>query len=149
VRAVAAPAGKAYIQAPIQPFPEDRWRNLAMTDQAAPAQADAEKIVATPVVNPRKLQPLRKLVPFMLRYPVRLGLTVAFLLVSAVASLAIPALLGGAIDEGFIAQNLENVGRYGWLIVGVAAVMAFASGARFYFISVIGERVLADLRQAV
>ncbi|QDZ11422.1 ABC transporter ATP-binding protein [Devosia ginsengisoli] len=120
-----------------------------MTDQAAPAQADAEKIVATPVVNPRKLQPLRKLVPFMLRYPVRLGLTVAFLLVSAVASLAIPALLGGAIDQGFITQNLENVGRYGWLIVGVAAIMAVASGARFYFISVIGERVLADLRQAV
>ncbi|KRA41782.1 ABC transporter transmembrane domain-containing protein [Devosia sp. Root635] len=103
----------------------------------------------TPEVSPRKLQPLRKLVPFMLRYPVRLGLTIAFLLISTVASLAIPALLGGAIDQGFVAQNLENVGRYGWLIIGVAAVMAVASGARFYFISVIGERVLADLRQAV
>nr|WP_244488288.1 ABC transporter transmembrane domain-containing protein [Devosia sp. Root436] len=85
----------------------------------------------------------------MLRYPVRLGLTIAFLLISTIASLAIPALLGGAIDQGFVAQNLENVGRYGWLIIGVAAVMAVASGARFYFISVIGERVLADLRQAV
>ena len=120
-----------------------------MTDQAVPVQADPEKIVTSPVVNPRKLQPLRKLVPFMLRYPWRLGLTIAFLLVSTVASLAIPALLGGAIDQGFIAQNLDNVGRYGWLIIGVAAIMAFASGARFYFISVIGERVLADLRQAV
>ena len=120
-----------------------------MTDQAVPVQADPEKIVTSPVVNPRKLQPLRKLVPFMLRYPWRLGLTIAFLLVSTIASLAIPALLGGAIDQGFIAQNLDNVGRYGWLIIGVAAVMAVASGARFYFISVIGERVLADLRQAV
>ena len=120
-----------------------------MTDQAVPVQADPEKIVTSPAINPRKLQPLRKLVPFMLRYPWRLGLTVAFLLISTVASLAIPALLGGAIDQGFVAQNLENVGRYGWLIIGVAAVMAFASGARFYFISVIGERVLADLRQAV
>ncbi len=120
-----------------------------MTDQAVPVQADPEKMVATPVVNPRKLQPLRKLVPFMLRYPWQLGLTVAFLLISTVASLAIPALLGGAIDQGFVAQNLENVGRYGWLIIAVAAIMAVASGARFYFISVIGERVLADLRQAV
>lgn len=120
-----------------------------MTDQAVPAEADPEKIAMTPEVSPRKLQPLRKLVPFMLRYPVRLGLTIAFLLISTVASLAIPALLGGAIDQGFVAQNLENVGRYGWLIIGVAAVMAVASGARFYFISVIGERVLADLRQAV
>ncbi|QQR37760.1 ATP-binding cassette domain-containing protein [Devosia oryziradicis] len=106
-------------------------------------------MVSTPVVNPRKLQPLRKLLPFMLRYPWQLGLTIAFLLISTVASLAIPAALGGAIDQGFVAQNLENVGRYGWLIIGIAAVMAFASGARFYFISVIGERVLADLRQAV
>ncbi|KQX40561.1 ABC transporter [Devosia sp. Root436] len=106
-------------------------------------------MAVAPVAPPRKLQPLRKLVPFMLRYPVRLGLTIAFLLISTIASLAIPALLGGAIDQGFVAQNLENVGRYGWLIIGVAAVMAVASGARFYFISVIGERVLADLRQAV
>jgi ATP-binding cassette subfamily B protein len=120
-----------------------------MTDQAVPVQADAEKIAATSVVNPRKLQPLRKLLPFMLRYPWQLGLTVAFLLISTIASLAIPAALGGAIDQGFVAQNLENVGRYGWLIIGIAAVMAAASGARFYFISVIGERVLADLRQAV
>nr|WP_295886750.1 ABC transporter transmembrane domain-containing protein [uncultured Devosia sp.] len=120
-----------------------------MTDQAVPVQADPEKMATTPVVNPRKLQPLRKLLPFMLRYPWQLGLTVAFLLISTVASLAIPAALGGAIDQGFVAQNLENVGRYGWLIIGIAAVMAVASGARFYFISVIGERVLADLRQAV
>ncbi len=120
-----------------------------MTDQAVPVQAEPEKIVTSPVVNPRKLQPLRKLLPFMLRYPWQLGLTVAFLLISTIASLAIPAALGGAIDQGFVAQNLDNVGRYGWLIIGIAAIMAAASGARFYFISVIGERVLADLRQAV
>jgi ATP-binding cassette subfamily B protein len=120
-----------------------------MTDQAVPVEADPETIALTPVVNPRKLQPLRKLVPFMLRYPWRLGLTVAFMLISTVSSLAIPALLGGAIDQGFVAQNLENVGHYGWIIIAVAAVMAVASGARFYFISVVGERVLADLRQAV
>jgi len=120
-----------------------------MTDQAVPVEADPEKIIPRGRLEPRRLQPLKRLVPFMLAYPVRLTLTILFLLVSAVASLAIPAALGGAIDEGFLAQNLENVGRYGWLIIGIAGVMAVASGARFYFISVIGERVLADLRQAV
>nr|WP_035100122.1 ABC transporter transmembrane domain-containing protein [Devosia sp. LC5] len=100
-------------------------------------------------MNPRKLQPLRRLMPFVLRYPWRLVLAILFLLVSAISSLAIPAMLGGAIDQGFVEQNLENVGRYGWLIVSIALVMAIASGLRFYFISVIGERVLADLRQAV
>lgn len=120
-----------------------------MTDQAVSAESDPEKIVAEVKAAPRQLKPLRRLLPFLFRYPVRLGLTVLFLLVSAISSLAIPAVLGGAIDEGFIAQNLEMVGRYGWLIVGIAAIMAVASGARFYFISLIGERVVADLRQAV
>lgn len=120
-----------------------------MTDQAVPVEANPQAIEQATAVNPRKLQPLRKLVPFMLRYPVRLSLTLLFLLISTIASLAIPLALGGAIDQGFVAQNLDNVGRYGWLIITIAAVMAVASGARFYFISVIGERVLADLRQAV
>ncbi|MGV8831357.1 MAG: ABC transporter transmembrane domain-containing protein [Devosia sp.] len=120
-----------------------------MTDQAVPVQADSNKTKDAPEANKRKLQPLRRLLPFILKYPVRLSLTVLFLLISAVSSLSIPAVMGGAIDQGFIEQNLENVGRYGWLIVGIAAIMALASGARFYFISVIGERVLADLRQAV
>ena len=117
-----------------------------MTDQAVPAQAPTQAKPSP--FKPKQLNPLRQLLPFMLRYPARLGLTVLFLLISAVSSLAIPAALGGAIDEGFLEQNLTNVGRYSWLIIGIAAVMAIASGARFYFISVLGERVLADLRQA-
>jgi len=119
-----------------------------MTDQTVPVQADSSKTQSAAASPQRKLQPLRRLLPFILKYPVRLALTVLFLLISAVSSLSIPAVMGGAVDQGFIEQNLENVARYGWLIVGIAAVMALASGARFYFISVIGERVLADLRQA-
>ncbi len=120
-----------------------------MTVQTVPVQADPEKLATDRVVNPRKLQPLRKLLPFMLRYPMRLGLTVLFLLISAISSLAIPAVMGGAIDEGFLAENLENVSRYGLLVLAIAAVMGIASGARFYFIASLGERVLADLREAV
>jgi ATP-binding cassette subfamily B protein len=120
-----------------------------MTDQAVSAASDPEKIVSEVKAAPRQLQPLRRLLPFLLRYPLRLGLTILFLLVSAISSLAIPAVLGGAIDQGFVAQNIDMVGQYGWLIIGIAAIMAVASGARFYFISVIGERVVADLRQAV
>ena len=120
-----------------------------MTDQALPVQADPEKLATATIINPRKLQPLRKLLPFMLRYPLRLVLTIVFLLLSALSSLAIPYVMGGAIDEGFLAQNLDNVTRYGWLIVGIAAVMGLASGARFYFIASLGEKVLADLREAV
>lgn len=118
-----------------------------MTDQAAPAENNSEE--ATSVAKlPRRLSPLRQLLPFVLAYPVRLTLTVLFLLISTITSLAIPAMLGGVVDQGFVAQNLDKVSQYGLFIVAIAAVMAVASGARFYFISVIGERVLADLRQA-
>jgi len=98
---------------------------------------------------PRSLQPLRRLLPFVMRYPWRLVLTIVFLLIAAISSLVIPSLAGGVIDQGFTEQNLSMVTSYGWLIVGVAAIMAIASGARFYFVSILGERVLTDLRRAV
>src|SRR5690606_3643017 len=100
-------------------------------------------------VAPRSMQPLKRLLPFVLRYPVRLGLTLVFLLIAAATSLVIPAIAGRIVDEGFLAQNLENITRYGWIAILVGAVMGLASGARFYFISIIGERVLTDLRRAV
>ncbi|MCB9994488.1 MAG: ATP-binding cassette domain-containing protein [Hyphomicrobiaceae bacterium] len=95
------------------------------------------------------LKPLRQLLPYVLRYPVRLGLTLLFLLVAAMSQLFIPVMARGLVDQGFIEQNLEQVAGYGWLILLVAAVSAVAGGARFYFISIIGERVLTDIRTAV
>lgn len=83
-----------------------------MTDQPVTADTDPSAIVDEVKAAPRRLRPLRRILPFMLAYPVRLTLTLLFMTVSTVASLAIPALMGGVIDEGFISQNLENVGRY-------------------------------------
>ncbi|HEY0854236.1 MAG TPA: ABC transporter transmembrane domain-containing protein [Devosia sp.] len=118
-----------------------------MTDaRPAEGQITAAAAVSTPKV---RLKPLRRLLPFVLRYPWRLGLTLGFLLIAALTSLAIPLLAGRIIDDGFVAQNLNTIASYGWLIIAIAAVMAFASGARFYFVSIIGERVLTDLRRAV
>ncbi len=109
----------------------------------------AGRRVGSSTTAPRDLKPLRRLLPFILRYPVRLALTIGFLLIAALSSLGIPAIAGQIIDRGFIEQNLDQVGQYGvWAIV-VAAVMAIASGARFYFVSILGERVLTDLRRAV
>lgn len=100
-------------------------------------------------VDPKSLKPLRRLLPFVMRYPWRVVLTVGFLLVAAITSLAIPAIAGRIIDQGFVAQNLEMVASYGWLVIAIAAVMAAASAARFYFVSILGERVLTDLRRNV
>ncbi len=97
----------------------------------------------------KDLRPLRRLLPFITAYPLRLTLTLVFLFVATGASLTIPAVLGGVVDEGFVEQNLDKVTEYGIVILGVALVLGIASGARFYFISIIGVRVLTDLRKAV
>jgi len=95
------------------------------------------------------LQPIRRLMPFVLRYPWRLTFTALLLLTAALSSLGIPAIAGRIIDVGFLSRNLDAVTQYGGLAILVAAVMAVASGGRFYFISILGERVLTDLRRAV
>ena len=95
------------------------------------------------------LRPLRRLVPYVTRYPGRLTATILFLLISTLATLAIPAFAGKIIDLGFLEKNLDRVSQYGLLIIGIAAVMALSSAARFYFISLLGERVLTDLRKSV
>ena len=61
--------------------------------------SDAANDVSQPKVR-RSLSPIKRLLPFLLRYPWRLGLTILFLLVAAISSLAIPALAGGLIDQG-------------------------------------------------
>ncbi len=118
------------------------------TADVAGTTGPAPKVEPAPV-NAKSLQPLRRLAPFVLRYPWRLGLTVGFLLIAAIATLIIPALAGQIIDRGFIEKNLAELTTYSWIAIAVAFVMAFATGARFYFISILGERVLTDLRKAV
>jgi ATP-binding cassette subfamily B protein len=122
----------------------------ADTTTADPADTAGSAPKAAPKpVSARSLQPLRRLAPFVLRYPWRLGLTLGFLLIAAVATLVIPALAGQIIDRGFIEKNLTSLATYSWIAIAVAFVMAIATGARFYFISILGERVLTDLRKAV
>ena len=123
-----------------------------MTETSAADDATKRAPDAPPELKPEKrrnLQPLSRLFPFLLAYPLRLTLTLFFLVIATGAQLAIPASVGNVIDEGFLAQNLDKVGQYAWIIVGIAGVLGVASGARFYFISVLGEKLVVDLRQAV
>ncbi len=120
-----------------------------MTDSTAQNVTAGQRGPSEVEAPAKDIKPLRRLVPFLMRYPVRLSLTIVFLLVATIASLSIPLATGSLIDEGFISQNLDNVTQYGVGIVLLAGIMAVASGARFYFISVIGERILTDLRTAV
>jgi ATP-binding cassette subfamily B protein len=96
-----------------------------------------------------RFRPLLALMPFVLRYPGRFLLALAALLVAALATLAIPLAVRRMIDLGFGADAGGKIDQYFLAILGVVAVLALASAARYYLVTTIGERVVADLRSAV
>jgi ATP-binding cassette subfamily B protein len=96
----------------------------------------------------RKIGNLRMVWRRMVRYPGRLTAAALALLTAASATLAIPDGFRRIIDRGFSASggNIEAQFNYLFMIVGVLAV---ATALRFYFVSLLGERVVADLRAEV
>ena len=96
-----------------------------------------------------RLRPLAKLWPFIRPYKSRLALALAVLLVAAAASLALPVALRLVIDEGFSRDSAGAIDRYFIALFAIASVLAMFSAARFYLVSWLGERVVADVRNAV
>ena len=95
------------------------------------------------------LRPLRALFPFIRPYTGILGLAMGALLLAAAAQLALPVAVRYLIDGGLLSDDPDNIDKY---FLGLLAVaMAFGSFAalRFYLVSWLGERVVADLRNAV
>jgi ATP-binding cassette subfamily B protein len=87
--------------------------------------------------------------PFVLRYPGHFLLALVALFVAALATLAIPLAVRRMIDLGFGANASGAINQYFLAILGVVAMLALASAARYYLVTTIGERVIADLRGAV
>ena len=72
-----------------------------------------------------------------------------FLGLASLATLALPVAVRQMIDHGFSAADADTVDRYFLGLFGVALVLALATSLRFWFVSLLGERVTAELRQAV
>jgi ATP-binding cassette, subfamily B, bacterial len=90
---------------------------------------------------------LNLLGPYLRPYRGRVALAVLSLLVAAGTVLAFGACLRALIDRGF-AQGRPDVLNYALAsLLAVAVVLAIASGARFYLVSWLGERVVGDLRR--
>lgn len=68
---------------------------------------------------------------------------------SSAATLTVPAAIRGLIDHGFAADDASRIGPYFLFLLGVAAVLGVATGLRFYFVTWLGERIIADLRRGV
>lgn len=116
-------------------------------EPAIAAHASTPEVL--PGVAPRQRKPLRALLPFVRPYRGLLLGAGGFLIVAAIATLLLPQAVRQIIDHGFSLADAEFVDRYFLGLLAVAAVLAVASAARFYFVTRLGEQVVADLRAAV
>ncbi|MEM9428400.1 MAG: ABC transporter transmembrane domain-containing protein [Pseudomonadota bacterium] len=96
----------------------------------------------------RDLAPLRRLVPFFAPYTRLVALAFAALLVTACLSLTLPLAVRRVID-GFGGESLALMDAYFAAAVGIAAALGLGTALRFYFVTTLGERVVADIRRAV
>jgi ATP-binding cassette subfamily B protein len=123
-----------------------RQAELKADDTGSPAQQAPARSLGT----------LRALAPFIAPYWRQIAAAVLFLLLASLTTLALPYMVRLLVDHGLalpsdvgIAPRLIAIRhQFGWLFANVIALAAFAS-ARFYMVTWIGERVTADLRQAV
>ena len=103
-----------------------------------------------PKGSPRSLSGL---LPFLHPYRGRIVLALFFLVMAAIATLVFPLALRSLIDGGLTAADkgvqLMALRSHFFELFGVAAALGLLSAGRFYMVSWLGERVTADLRNAV
>ena len=92
--------------------------------------------------------PLRGLIPFLRPYRLMLTAALAALVITATLSLVLPLAVRRVID-GFTAEQAAQMDAYFAAAVAVAALLAVFTGLRFYLVTRLGERVVADIRRAV
>jgi ATP-binding cassette subfamily B protein len=97
----------------------------------------------------RSLAPLKALVPYLRPYRARLAAALLALLVAAAAMLALPIALRHLIDQGLAAHSTDTINRYFVAFMAAAGVFGVFAALRFYLVTWLGERVVADLREAV
>ncbi|MBY6260582.1 ATP-binding cassette domain-containing protein [Azospirillum sp. 412522] len=111
-----------------------------MIAASARGEADARR---------RDLGPLRRLVPFLLPYRWRILGAMVALTVAAGTVLGMGQGMRVLIDQGFAGGDTSLLDRALLVLLGVIALMAASTYGRFYLVSWIGERVVADIRRAV
>ena len=119
-------------------------------EAAAGQTAPEAEIPEAPAARRRSLTPLLMIWRQLLRYPGRLATAGIALVVTASATLAIPAGFRLVIDRGFgEGGNPADIGRWFEYLLMIVVVLAIGTAVRFYSVSWLGERVVADVRLAV
>ncbi|MES2327538.1 MAG: ABC transporter transmembrane domain-containing protein [Pseudomonadota bacterium] len=99
----------------------------------------------------RSVKSLRMVWSFATRYPGHIAIAALALLVAAAATNSIPWGFKFVIDKGFGtgASNARAIAPWFELLLAIVGVLAIATAVRYYFVSWLGERTVADIRLAV
>ncbi|MDP3824118.1 MAG: ABC transporter transmembrane domain-containing protein [Burkholderiales bacterium] len=118
--------------------------STATISAPAPPVADA---------SARNVKSLSGLLPFLRPYRGRIALAVVFLVLAAVSTLVFPVALKSLIDQGLVAADpgarVMALREHFFALFAVGAALGLFSALRFYMVTWLGERVTADLRNAV
>jgi ATP-binding cassette subfamily B protein len=123
----------------------------ASAPSIAPHAAETDTLpLPQPAPTARKLGPLRMIWHAAMGYPGRVTIAGVALVVSALATQAIPFGLRLVIDKGFArGSDPTQIARWFEMLLGIVLVLAIGTAVRFYNVSWLGERVVADIRLAV
>ena len=109
-----------------------------------------ESVARSAAKSPRALSGL---LPFLRPYGVRVALALLFLVGAAAATLALPLALRSLIEGGLMAADpgarVMALREHFVALFGVGVALGVFSALRFYMVSWLGERITADLRNAV
>jgi ATP-binding cassette, subfamily B, bacterial len=126
---------------------------IAAAMASPPAAAEPE--AATPSAKPASggrgvnVRPLAALLPYVGRYRGRALAALGALILAALTTLTVPVAVRRMIDFGFTPRGLALIDSYFLVMIGVAAVLSLSSALRYYLVTTLGERVVADLRSDV
>jgi ATP-binding cassette subfamily B protein len=116
---------------------------------AGSAIEQPDKPTAPEPTERRKLRPLLSLMPYLRRYRWRAIAALVVLVIAAITTLVVPIAVRRMIDFGFVREGASLIDSYFTVLIGIVAVLALSSAARFYLVTTLGERIVADLRESV
>lgn len=93
----------------------------------------------------KPINTLKGLLPFLKPHKKLVAFWLSALTISSSATLFFPVAIKHLVDQGFSRNG--SIDRWFLLLFAVAVVLALATAVRFYFVSLLGERVIADLRK--
>lgn len=109
---------------------------------------DTPHIAETERATSKRVGALRELWPFLRPYKVMMSLAGVALVITAMLSLILPLAVRQVVDNFDIGQGVI-LRRYFVAAVGIAALLAIGTALRYYFVTRLGERVVADIRKSV